>query len=151
MRAALECAVYTDALKANRNSSEHALGISKQCFAILPKIREVDRFMTPDHQRSVVEVHPELCFLGMNSGQPMTLGKRTPSGMAARRDLLDQNGFAAIVTQALGSRIAGVAKDDILDACAACWTARRTAMGIATVLPAVPPLDPRGLRMEMWY
>lgn len=40
---------------------------SKQCFAILPKIREVDRFMTPERQRSVFEIHPELCFLGMNN------------------------------------------------------------------------------------
>lgn len=150
VRAALECAVYTDALKANRNSSDRALGISKQCFAILPKIREVDRFMTPGRQRSVFEVHPELCFLRMNNGQPMTFGKRSPEGMAARKELLIRNGFAAIVTQALGSRNAGVANDDVLDACAACWTARRIAVGVATTIPAVSPLDSRGLRMEMW-
>jgi predicted RNase H-like nuclease len=106
-------------------------------------------FVSPDHQRSVFEVHPELCFLRMNNGQPMSLGKRTPEGMTARKELLIRNGFAAIVTPALGSRIAGVAKDDVLDACAACWTARRIALGVATVLPAVSPLDSRGLRMEM--
>lgn len=151
VRAALECAAYADALKANRNSSDSALGISKQCFAIMPKIREVDRFMTPDRQQSVFEVHPELCFLGMNNGLPMSLGKRTPEGMTARKALLFSNGFSDIVTHAINSRIAAVAKDDILDACAACWTARRIALSVATPISGVSPLDSRGLRMEMWY
>jgi predicted RNase H-like nuclease len=108
-------------------------------------------FMTPERQQSVFEIHPELCFLGMNNGQPMSSGKRTPEGMTARKELLILNGFAAIVTQALSSRIAGVAKDDTLDACAACWTARRIASGVAAPILAVSPLDSRGLRMEMWY
>ena len=151
VRAALECAAYADALSANRDSSDHVLGISKQCFAILPKIREVDRFMTPDRQQSAFEIHPELCFLGMNNGQAVSLGKRTPEGMAARKELLTTNDFAAIVSRALSSPIAGVANDDVLDACAACWTARRIALGVATPLSAVSPLDSRGLRMEMWY
>ena len=151
VRATLECASYADALKANRDSSAHALGISKQCFAIMPKIREVDRFITPELQQTVFEVHPELCFLGMNNGRSMSLGKSTPEGLAARKDLLIQNGFEAIVSQALSSHIPGAAKDDMLDACATCWTAHRIALGAATCIPATPHLDSRSLRMEMFY
>ena len=151
VRAALECAAYADALKANRDSSDHALGLSRQCFGILPKIREVDRFMTPELQQTVFEVHPELCFSEMNNGQPIPLGKSTSEGITARKDLLIQNGFGAFLSQALSSRIPGAAQDDILDACAACWTARRIASGMATPIPASPPLDSRGLRMEMWH
>lgn len=151
VRAVLECTTYEDALKANRDSSDHALGLSRQCFGIMPKIREMDRFMTPKLQQTVFEIHPELCFFGMNNGQAMSLGKRTTEGLAARMDLLVQNGVDTIVTQALRSRIPGAAQDDILDACAACWTARRIALGVATPIPPFPPLDARGLRMEMWY
>ena len=53
--------------QANRVSKAVAgRGISKQAFAIVPKIREVDRLL---RRRSAArglirEVHPELCFLG---------------------------------------------------------------------------------------
>ena len=151
VRAVLECNTYENALNANRDSSDHALGISKQCFGILPKIREVDRFITPSLQQTVFEIHPELCFSGMNNGHAMSLRKSTQEGIAARMGLLVQNGFGAFLSQALRSRIPGAGKDDILDACAACWTARRIALGVATHIPASPPLDSRGLRMEMWY
>lgn len=150
-RSVLECITYADALNANRDSSDHALGISKQCFAILPKIREVDRFMTIELQQTLFEIHPELCFLGMNNGQAISLGKRTPDGLTARKELLIQNGFGAFLSQALSSRIPGAGKDDMLDACAACWTARRIALLTATCIPTTPPLDSHGLRMEMWY
>ena len=34
-----------EALRLNRESSAHAVGISQQCFGIIPKIREVDDYM----------------------------------------------------------------------------------------------------------
>jgi predicted RNase H-like nuclease len=43
----------------------------------------------------------------------------------------------------------GVARDDILDAMAACWTAERIVSGEALCLPDDPPRDARGLRMEI--
>jgi predicted RNase H-like nuclease len=39
--------------------------------------------------------------------------------------------------------------DDLLDAFAALWTAERVVAGVAMVLPADPPLDSWGLRMEI--
>jgi predicted RNase H-like nuclease len=44
--------------------------INIQTFAICPKIREVDCLMTPALRSRVFEVHPELCFAGMN-GAPI--------------------------------------------------------------------------------
>jgi predicted RNase H-like nuclease len=44
-----------------------------------------------------------------------------------------------------------VAADDILDACALTWTAYRITTSQANRLPALPPVDRRGLRMEIWY
>ena len=41
--------------------------------------------------------------------------------------------------------------DDFLDACVLAWLAGRIATGEAERLPAEPPLDAKGLRMEIWY
>ncbi|MBI4571221.1 MAG: DUF429 domain-containing protein, partial [Chloroflexi bacterium] len=46
---------------------------------------------------------------------------------------------------------AGAARDDLYDACAAAWTAARFARGEHGTLPAEPPTDSRGLRMEIVY
>ena len=39
-----------------------AQGLSIQAYGILPKIREVDRLMTPELQKVIHEAHPELAF-----------------------------------------------------------------------------------------
>jgi predicted RNase H-like nuclease len=41
------------------------------------------------------------------------------------------------------------ANDDLLDAFAACWSAERVLAGRARTLPAMPPMDEHGLRMEI--
>jgi predicted RNase H-like nuclease len=38
---------------------------------------------------------------------------------------------------------------DFLDACACAWTAARIVRGEATRFPDAPPLDAKGLRMEI--
>jgi predicted RNase H-like nuclease len=45
--------------------------------------------------------------------------------------------------------IKGAAPDDVLDAFAALWSADRIARGEAINLPAIPPRDSVGLRMEI--
>jgi len=150
VRAALECDSYPEALKANRDSSAHALGISKQCFGILPKIREVDCIMIPNLQVSVIEIHPELCFKKMNNDQTLLHSKKTTEGQKERKTLLAHHGFGTFITQALSLRIKDFATDDLLDACAACWCAQRKALALASQIPSSAPLDIKGLRMEIW-
>lgn len=151
VRAALSAGSYRMALKATRASSSHGLGISAQCFSIVPKIREVDSDVTPATQDTVREIHPELCFQAMNGGMTVSSSKREPEGRIARQVLLVDNGFACFLAGLAGVHIPGVAQDDILDACAACWTARRILDDTAVRIPACPVTDSRGLRMEMWY
>ena len=59
-RAVLEAETYAEALAMSRAIS--GKGLSKQLFGIIPKIREVDRLLTCERQRSIVETHPEVCF-----------------------------------------------------------------------------------------
>ena len=151
VRDTLESASYPEALAINRLSSHHSLGLSKQCFGILPKIREVDRLMTPELQESVREVHPELSFLALNHGGALSHSKRTQEGRSERLELLVRHGFAPFIAQAFGARLQGAEPDDALDACAACWSARRIAEGRSTPIPQEPHRDARGLRMAIWY
>jgi predicted RNase H-like nuclease len=44
----------------------------------------------------------------------------------------------------------GARLDDVLDAFAALWVARRIEAGAARPLPPRPPRDGRGLRMAIW-
>jgi predicted RNase H-like nuclease len=43
-----------------------------------------------------------------------------------------------------------VGDDDIADGFAALWTAERKYRGQAIVIPANPPVDEFGIRMEIW-
>ncbi len=150
VRPVLEARSFQDASDRSRGSSVHRLSLSQQSFAIVPKIAEVDRLMTPELQRRVVEVHPECSFAALNRGVAVALPKKRVAGRVARTELL-QSAWGIDVTALWRShRSPGVRPDDILDAMAACWTADRVLRGDAERLPQAPELDARGLRMEIW-
>jgi len=113
-------------------------GLSKQAFHLLPKIREVDAVMTPRRQRTIVEVHPELCFAAL-LGAPCSAPKRTTEGRAER---------LAVVDVTIDRPPAGAAWDDVLDACALVHTARRLVQGAVERL-GDGIRDARGLRCEI--
>jgi len=113
-------------------------GLSKQAFILLPKIREVDAVMTPRRQRTIVEVHPALCFAAL-LGAPCQAPKRTAEGRAER---------LAAVTQPIERLPSGAAWDDVLDACALVHTARRLVHGAVERL-GDGARDARGLRCEI--
>jgi len=147
---ALQCVDYAAAVAANRASSKHELGISKQCFALFPRLREVHALMTPEQQQRVREVHPELCFVGLNGGKPLVHSKQTTEGLNQRLALLRAGGVRSPERSLSRFTPGTAAPDDVLDALAAAWTARRIASGEATCIPKQPEADQRSLRMEMW-
>jgi predicted RNase H-like nuclease len=129
-------------------------GMSKEAFNILPKIREVDASIDPGWQDTVVEAHPELAFLGF-AGRPMLHNKRTPGGRRERMWLLRQI-LGKVCVDPVRVRaehgLSRVGVDDVLDACALAIVAGRRWRKVAQRLPArPPPLDAKGLRMEIWY
>jgi predicted RNase H-like nuclease len=117
----------------------------------VPKIREVDERLRKEStlRRRVREVHPEVCFYYLAGGQPMQFKKGHRPGQEERRALLD-GVFGDAVAHVLAQRheLHG-ATDDILDAFAALWTAERIVDGRSLTLPADPPVDAFGLRMEI--
>ena len=142
IRPVLGAETYEGALAKCRGVSEK--GLSRQGFAILPKIAEVDRLMTPDRQRNLVEVHPEVCFTVL-AGRPMSHHKATPEGRAERLAVL--RGVFSDIDALAVPRLLGTQPDDILDAFVAVWTAQR--WFARTHLRLGGDLDARGLRMEM--
>jgi predicted RNase H-like nuclease len=141
---------YKRALLESRRSSPDSIGISKQCFCLFDKIQQMDKWIDAERQKRVREVHPELCFFEMNRRRPMSYGKKDPRGLKERRDLLSVEGFDGVIKAALRETLRGqVAENDILDACAACWTAERILRGVAVTVPDNPMIDCKGLRMEM--
>src|SRR5262245_28686357 len=127
-RPALACTTHA---QANAVSRRLGVGLNQQTFHLFPKMREVDALlrMQPKLKRIVREAHPELAFARMNDGKPVLSKKRKPEGYAERRRLLAEHGFACPV-----DRLAGAARDDILDAIAVCRTALLIAERKATRL-----------------
>lgn len=150
-RTALAIVDYAAASEANKASSEHRIGLSRQSHAIFPKMREVDAALTPALQDKVFEVHPEVSFseLARDAGLPLTEGKKSLSGALQRLALLKVAGLD-VGSLLPRCRSIGAAEDDIIDAAVAVWTARRRSEGTARRIPADPEVDGRGLRMEMW-
>ena len=149
-RAALQETDYRAALAANRAGDDAAPGISIEAFHLFPKIREVDQALSPDVQACRVrEAHPELSFYELG-GAAMQHSKRTAAGRNERQTLLTQAGFGEIAEQVKRFAGGGVGADDILDACAVCWTSGRIFRGEALRVPPVPPRDALGLAMEIW-
>jgi predicted RNase H-like nuclease len=154
-RAALAQTDYRLACEAALAHSSPPRMVSKQCFHIFAKIREADALITPQVQTRIVECHPEGAFWAMNGKRPLTEPKKLksrghPPGLALRRALLVAAGFPAEFLAARRFKAAQAGEDDLLDACACAWTARRVFRGEAQCFPDEPRRDPRGLRMQIW-
>ena len=124
-------------------------GISRQAFALGAKILDVDGWLrgAPRPAGRVVEVHPELSFAEL-AGAPLAARKSTWAGAEQRRALLAQAGIILAGELGLAGEQAGV--DDVLDAAAAGWTARRVSQGTARCLPDPPETFSDGLPSAIW-
>lgn len=144
-------------LQATHYDQVRSHGMSRQAFGILPKIREVDDLITPAHQRTIYEAHPELAFMRL-AGEPMQYNKKTVAGKAERlRALRHANhpryaSWPSALQRALRTYPRRqVAHDDLLDACVLLQTGYRLVTAQAQLLPADPEWDAKGLRMEICY
>lgn len=131
-------------------------GLPIQTFSIGKKIQQVDSLLTTnqDARARIREIHPEVCFGAFAGCTPMNYHKATLPGYEERRTVLrniNQERTDAIIDCALERFCRKqVAKDDILDALAAAYTAD-AGPGWLARLPAQAQIDNHGLPMEMWY
>ena len=126
-------------------------GLTKQAFYLLPNIKQVDDLLvrTPEFAGCVREVHPEVSFALWNGEQPMRFNKAKSEGRRERERLIDREWPGErerLARELRGSRFAA---DDLNDACAALWSARRIAAGHARMFPDEIQRDSKGLEMRI--
>jgi predicted RNase H-like nuclease len=150
-RGVLDCATYEQASEQNRQCTGR--GLSRQTFGILPKIREVDRYMrTSIYRDKIREMHPDVCFRALNGDTAMASNKKTPEGFEERLSVLERHWPNArrIVDLAVERHgMPRVARDDIVDAFVGAVTA--TCHASLQRMPEWPELDEEGLPMEIVF
>ncbi|MGB5209114.1 MAG: DUF429 domain-containing protein [Gammaproteobacteria bacterium] len=152
-RTALGGRDYADA--SQRNHQVTGRKLSRQCWNLFPRIREVDAWLSAHRQtkRMVFESHPELCFAALAGGQPMTHYKKTETGFSERLALLSAHWPAApaAVEEALANLPRSIAaRDDMLDALVLAITASCDEHELESI-PANPGRDQTGLPMSMTF
>ncbi len=127
--------------------------LSKQTWAILPKIREVDELLRSDSKArdKLAEVHPELLFWSLSSQQAMQHNKKMRQGLCDRFHVLERwyTSVRDLHDDALARyRRKDVAGDDVVDAMAAAVTGL-VSNGSLREIPTYHPVDSQGLPMRM--
>lgn len=148
VRAALEADTHADAVRINRERT--GKGVSAQAFGLRRKLFEVEKWVRRTSRPAtsqVIEVHPEVSFAQL-AGAPLTVRKRTWAGAQRRRELLAAAGVVLADDLGAAGRLAAV--DDVLDAAAAAWTARRFTRGEAHSLPDPPETLSGGSKCAIW-
>ena len=121
--------VWQQSTYAEANQACRALtgnGLAAQAWGLRGKILEADAYRRTCAAR-LHEVHPELAFAAL-AGAPLPVSKHTDAGLVIRRELLAQAGIT------LPPKVPGALANDLLDAAAAAWSARRIAAGQAITL-----------------
>ncbi|KLI97863.1 DUF429 domain-containing protein [Luteimonas sp. FCS-9] len=151
VRGILDAASQPEASR--RHRAIDGRGFGAQAFGLLAKIRDWDTVLRSDADaaRIVREVHPEVSFAALNGGVGLAEGKKSVAGAAKRMQLL--SAVLGAQVEALLSAVPrrAAARDDLLDALVALWSAERIAAGIACSLPSPPGRDAVGLPMAIWY
>jgi predicted RNase H-like nuclease len=144
VRAALEATSHHTATVLSSQAT--GWGLSQQAYRLAKKILEVDAWL-PGAPCRVWEVHPELSF-ALLMGQPASAPKKTWAGMVERRRALLAAGIG--VDRIAGSAGQHAAVDDMLDAAAAAWSARRLSSGCGRSFPDPPCRGPDGRPVAIW-
>src|SRR5215469_2157731 len=145
VRPVLLAETYRAALASSRELTGR--GISSQAYRLRAKILQVDRWRQTRLPCPVVEAHPELSFAAM-AGAPLRDSKSTWAGAVQRRQLLAAQGIDLDGDLGLAGLRVGV--DDVPDAAAVAWTARRVAGSGARRLPAEPERFSDGVDCAIW-
>ncbi|MCY7399519.1 MAG: DUF429 domain-containing protein [Nocardioides sp.] len=145
VRAALEADSYAEGRAVNLAATDGRTSVSAQAYALREKVLQVDAWVRSRPDVAVIEVHPELSFTRM-AGDPLLARKKDTDGVAARRAALAGRGIVAPHR----FRGASFGEDDLLDACAAAWSAVRHSLGVSESFPATPEVFSDGIPAAIW-
>lgn len=153
-RSTLGASTYQEASLINQQYTGKK--ISWQLWGIIPKIREVDEYVTKhqEERKKLFEAAPELCFQILNNNQALEFNKTTAEGFQERlgilRGIYPQT--QEIVEYSSSKYLRrDVKKDDILDAlCLGIHGLIGLEMGFVTI-PAEPETDEMGIPMRIVF
>ena len=120
-------------------------GLSSQSYALRQKVLDAGELARKG--APLTEGHPEVSFTALK-GASLGYPKRAWNGQHERRLLLEA--FGIDLPDRLPGAVGSAPADDVLDAAAMAWTARRVARGEAKSLPNPPELI-EGLPVAIWY
>lgn len=146
-------AVYEETEEAQIKANRSALGkgLAKQTMAIIPKMRELDIFLSEnDRYKNVIkESHPEVCFARLNGAVVMTK-KSEMHGLMERVQILSQY-FPDLSVDSISVRAKELHcnRDDIVDAVCLAVTANLDFQEDTEVIPKNVLVDNHGLKMQM--
>lgn len=144
---------YAEITEKNRELT--GKGLSQQAASISRGIVEIENLLRNGGDEEVlVEGHPEVCFRAFN-GESLDHSKRTAPGVDERLSAIVDvpeysDGDWRTLARALGDENHTVQLDDLLDALVLALTACADDTELQT-LPSEPPIDARGLPMQMVY
>lgn len=148
-RAAVESTDYASACRCALSTSDPPRKVAKQAFNLFPRIRELDQWLRnePGLQPIVHETHPELAFR-LIKGEPLAHPKKSMEGRQERLSLLARAGLPdALLAE---TPPPGAKPDDLLDAIACMFVARRIYRSEAQRFPAKKQHDAHGLPIAIW-
>ena len=121
--------------------------LSKQSINIIPKIRELDTFLSahPEYKNRILESHPEVDFVRLNGSAVMTR-KKENSGFSDRVAILKKylSGKDFYSMWEIAKKLK-CNPDDLLDAACLAVTAALAVGGMCETIPAEPEQDDNGL------
>ena len=145
-RLVLEAKNYEEANKINKNKG---MGLSKQSWNLVKKIKEVDEFIKNSNKTIIFESHPEIIFQVMKKDKVSTK-KKNDEGIIERRNLLEKNGFNKVFLEKnLLAKDSFYKKDDFIDACSLFWSANRAIAKTEVKIPNDIVLDSEGIIMQI--
>jgi len=145
-RLVLEAKNYEEANKINKNKG---MGLSRQSWNLVKKIKEVDEFIKNSNKTIVFESHPEIIFQVMKKDKVSTK-KKNDEGIIERRNLLEKNGFNKVFLEKnLLAKDSFYKKDDFIDACSLFWSANRVITKTEVKIPNDIFLDSEGIIMQI--
>ena len=146
-------AVYAGTEEEKKQANIKALGKSlpKQTINIIPKIRELDEFLTvhPEYKNRILESHPEIDFARLH-GSVVLSRKKEFTGFSERTAILKKylpgGSFSGMWDKA---KKLSCNPDDLLDAVCLAVTAALASKGMCETIPAEPEQDDTGLYMKL--
>jgi predicted RNase H-like nuclease len=135
--------------EANKINKTKGMGLSKQSWNLVKKIKEVDEFIRNSNKTIIFESHPEIIFQVMKKDKVSTK-KKNDEGIIERRNLLEKNGFNKVFLERnLSAKDSFYKKDDFIDACSLFWSANRAIAKTEIKIPNDMVLDSEGIIMQI--